>query len=81
MDAGGNLYGTTFQDGLHSLGSVFKLTNSGGSWTYDSFHDFAGGSDGELPLSNLVSDSSGNLYGTTALGGGNGAGVIMEITP
>jgi uncharacterized repeat protein (TIGR03803 family) len=81
MDTGGNLYGTTFQDGLHLLGAVFKLTQSGGRWTYSSFHDFTGGSDGELPLSNLVFDSSGNLYGTGALGGANGAGVVVEITP
>ena len=81
MDTGGNLYGTTFQDGLHLLGAVFKLTQSGGRWTYSSFHDFTGGSDGELPLSNLVFDSSGNLYGTGALGGANGEGVVVEITP
>jgi uncharacterized repeat protein (TIGR03803 family) len=81
MDAAGNLYGTTFQDGLHLLGAAFKLTHSEGRWTYSSFHDFTGGSDGELPLSNLVFDSSGNLYGTGALGGANGNGVVVEITP
>ncbi len=82
MDADGNLYGTTFQDGLYLFGSVFKLTHSGGDWTYNSFHDFTGGTRWRDSLvSNLVFDSSGNLYGTAALGGVNGFGVIVEITP
>ena len=81
MDADGNLYGTTFQDGLHLFGSVFKLTHSGGDWTYNSFHDFTDGLDGGFPFSNLVFDSSGNLYGTGALGGVNGYGVVVEVTP
>jgi uncharacterized repeat protein (TIGR03803 family) len=81
MDSGGNLYGTTFEDGLHGLGAAFKLAHSGGRWVYSSFHDFTGGSDGELPLSSLVFDSSGNLYGTGSLGGANGDGVVVEITP
>ena len=29
----------------------------------------------------LVLDSAGNLYGTTAVGGAYGYGVIWEITP
>lgn len=43
-------------------------------------HKFTGGSDGSVPLSTLVFDSSGNLYGTTQAGG-NGYGVVFEITP
>lgn len=81
MDTSGNLYGTTFQDGLHLFGSAFKLTRSGGGWTYSSFHDFTDGLDGGYPLSTLVFDSTGNLYGTAALGGSHGAGVIVGITP
>jgi uncharacterized repeat protein (TIGR03803 family) len=81
VDAAGNLYGTTGQDGAYRVGSGFKLTHSQGSWTYTSFHDFTGGSDGELPLSNLVFDSSGKMYGTAAYGGANGYGVVVEITP
>ena len=80
MDAGGNLYGTTGGDGTYRFGSVFKLTPEGGGWTYTSLHDFTGGSDGNLPRSNLVFDSSGNLYGT-AYGGVDGKGVVFQITP
>jgi uncharacterized repeat protein (TIGR03803 family) len=82
MDGAGNLYGTTVCDGANNAGSVFKLTASGNSWTYRSLHDFTGGSDGDLPYSNVVFDSNGNLYGTASQGGANnGRGVVWEITP
>ena len=81
MDASGNLYGTTFQDGVHLFGSVFKLAPSGGGWQSTSLHDFTDGLDGGFPFSNLVFDSSGNLYGTAALGGARGYGVVVQITP
>jgi uncharacterized repeat protein (TIGR03803 family) len=81
MDGAGNLYGTTRCDGAHEFGSVFKLTNTGGSWTYSSLHDFTGGSDGGYPISNVVFDASGNIYGTAYQGGADGYGVVWEITP
>jgi uncharacterized repeat protein (TIGR03803 family) len=81
MDGAGNLYGTTYQDGDYIAGSVFELTPSQGGWTYSSLHDFMGGNDGALPVSNVVFDSSGNLFGTAGYGGINGYGVIWEITP
>ena len=33
MDNSGNLYGTTFNGGSDSMGTVFELTPPGGSWT------------------------------------------------
>jgi uncharacterized repeat protein (TIGR03803 family) len=33
------------------------------------------------PVSSLVSDASGNLYGTTAYSGANGAGTVFELSP
>jgi uncharacterized repeat protein (TIGR03803 family) len=81
MDVGGSLYDTTQCDGANNLGSVFKLTNSGGSWTYSSLHDFTLGDDGGSPASSVILDTSGNLYGTTSYGGTKGQGVIWEITP
>jgi|SRR5271157_220116 len=82
MDGAGNLYGTTYCDGANNLGSVFKLTpSSGNNWTYTSLHDFTGGSDGGSPISNVVFDTSGNLYGTASAGGSQGLGVVWEITP
>ena len=80
-DSAGNLYGTTYLDGRYGWGNVFKLSPSGGGWTYTSLHDFTGGSDGAAPRCRLVFDSNGNLYGTASSGGGIGYGVVFEITP
>ncbi len=81
MDAAGNLYGTTFYVGAHHCGSVFKLTNSNGNYTFTSLYDFNCGNDGANPLGGLVMDRSGNLYGSTENGGSAGLGVVFEITP
>jgi uncharacterized repeat protein (TIGR03803 family) len=81
MDSSGNLYGTTISDGANGYGAVFKLTQSNGSWSYTSLHDFTGGSDGGNPYCDLVFDASGNLYGTASTGGAFGAGVVFQITP
>ena len=81
MDAAGNLYGTTRCDGANRMGNIFKLTPSSGGWTYTALHDFSGGDDGAYPLSNVIMDASGNLYGTASAGGSQGHGVVWEITP
>lgn len=79
FDSAGNLYGTATYDGAYGLGSVFKLTPSNGGWTYTDLHDF-NRSDGAVPISSVLIDASGNLYGTTSEGGFN-EGVVWEITP
>jgi uncharacterized repeat protein (TIGR03803 family) len=88
MDASGNLYGTTYCDGANGLGNVFELSPCGsGCWVYTDLYDFTGGSDGKYPISNVVLDTVGNLYGTASYGGnlsdcnGTGCGVVWEITP
>jgi uncharacterized repeat protein (TIGR03803 family) len=80
-DAAGNLYGTTLLDGAYGQGNVFKLTPSGGGWTYTDLYDFTGGSDGGQPISNVTIDANGHLYGTTYQGGTSNVGVAWEITP
>jgi len=72
FDAAGNLYGTTMGGGdASSDGTVFQLTPpaQGGPWTETVLYRFAGGADGKAPLSGLVFDKVGNLYGTTLFGG------------
>jgi len=81
IDAAGNLYGTWVNAGSYGLGSVFKLTPSNGGWSYTSLHDFTGGIDGSYPISGVVMDANGNLFGGTLEGGEYGAGVLFEITP
>jgi len=82
MDAAGSLYGTTQgYPPAGDYGTVFKLTHSSSGWKETVLHRFTGGADGEVPYSTLVFDSSGNLYGTTKLGGIFNCGLVFEITP
>ena len=85
IDSKGNLYGTTLNGGVDYEGTVFELTpNSDGSWTEQVIHSFSGfngTSDGALPFGGLTSDSKGNLYGTTDVGGPNYDGTVFELSP
>jgi uncharacterized repeat protein (TIGR03803 family) len=85
MDAAGDLYGTTNEGGVSNFGAVFKLTPSENGWTYTSLYDFcpSGGPcpDGSFPLSTVVFDSEGNLYGTTSNGGMYDGGTAWKIIP
>lgn len=87
IDGVGNLYGATVYDGAYGRGNVFKLTRQNGSWSYTSLHDFTAGSDGAAPVSKILIDSQGNLYGSATYGGlqnancSGGCGVIFKITP
>ena len=69
MDDLGNLYGTTSTGGNTgaNAGAVFEVVKgSGAIMVLASFDDPIGG---QQPLGRLVMDGSGNLYGTTSLGG------------
>jgi uncharacterized repeat protein (TIGR03803 family) len=81
FDPAGDILGTTASDGGSTTGTVYKLTNSGGSWGYSTLYNFAGGDDGKYPLSGVVADSAGNLYGTTSEGGSGNAGTVYELSP
>jgi uncharacterized repeat protein (TIGR03803 family) len=81
IDSAGNLYGTTSGDTAHNYGSAFKLAPVGATWTYNTLHNFSGGSDGGTPLSTMLLDGNGNLYGTASVGGSSSDGVIYRIAP
>jgi uncharacterized repeat protein (TIGR03803 family) len=74
----GNLYGTTSVGGAYSYGTVFELTQLGAETVLWSFGD---GTDGANPVSGVVRDAKGNLYGTTEYGGDYGKGTVFELTP
>jgi uncharacterized repeat protein (TIGR03803 family) len=81
-DAAGNLFGTTVDGGdltctpPYGCGTLFKL-NKVGEETIE--HKFTGQHDGYGPEPLLVEDPTGNLYGTTYIGGESGLGTVFKL--
>jgi uncharacterized repeat protein (TIGR03803 family) len=96
-DKAGNLYGVTSIGGNGNCsdfgggggcGAVYELSppaKLGGAWTETVLYNFQGGADGDEVIGSLIFDAKGNLYGTSALGGGGtctyGCGTIFELVP
>jgi uncharacterized repeat protein (TIGR03803 family) len=78
-DATGALYGTTEGGGLwpNFPGTVFRVDSEG---VESVLYSFQGGPDGAIPVANLLRDSAGNLYSTTAQGGASGSGTVFALT-
>jgi uncharacterized repeat protein (TIGR03803 family) len=80
-DKAGNVYGTTSTGGGSAscspdgCGTVFELSPSAAGWTKTVLYNFSGLNDGAIPMGSLTIDASGNLYGTTELGGSADQGV------
>jgi len=82
QDAAGNLYGATTQDGANGGGTVFELSPSNGSWTFQTIYSFTGTAGSQVgPYANLTLDNAGNLYGTTYLDGRYGWGNVFKLSP
>lgn len=99
-DSAGNYYGSAFWGGSYNstngcqyygCGVIFKLSPDGlGGWTQTVIYTFTGGADGGSPVSPLIFDAIGNLYGTTWQGGTGatncpdlpvGCGVVFKLSP
>ncbi len=87
FDKAGNLYGTTAYGGsdnacFSGCGTIFKLTPlSNGRWKETILHFFHLDQSGYAPFAAVVLDEAGNVYGTTAWGGVNNAGVVFKLSP
>jgi uncharacterized repeat protein (TIGR03803 family) len=58
---------------------VFELAPDG---TETVLHTFAGApDDGALPISGVIADKQGNLYGTTEEGGASNDGTVFMLAP
>jgi uncharacterized repeat protein (TIGR03803 family) len=77
----GFLYGTAPSGGRSAtvgqsaLGVVYRMDKSGGFTVLRSFS----GADGRTPLAALLQAANGLLYGSTALGGASGLGVLFGM--
>jgi len=75
-DSAGNFYGTTNYGGPGGWGVVYKLDPCGRETV---LYSFTNGTDGGQPLSGVIRDSDGNLYGTTPAGGTASQGVVYKV--
>lgn len=94
FDSSGAIYGTTQYGGnvncdsyapkrdIYGCGTVFRLIkNSDNSWSETVLHSFLI-TDGGFPVANVIFDSAGSLYGTTASGPGLcGCGTVFRLSP
>ena len=81
FDSAGNLIGVAESGGTKDDGVIFQLTRSGDSWTESVLYNFdSQGNGGYAPQAGLVSDASGNFYGSTVASSGY-SGVIFELSP
>jgi hypothetical protein len=88
-DSAGNIYGTTEGGGQYGFGTVFKLSRVNGIWQKTTLHSFPGGVGGWQPMTGVVVDKHGNVFGATYYGGKTGGetckqqgcGVVFEIMP
>jgi len=93
FDTAGNLYGTTSLFGHKpccDAGTAFELTPGAGGWSETLLYSFRldDYNSGDEPYAGLIFDASGNLYGTTYMGGayrkpcgGAGCGTVFQLTP
>ncbi|MBV9990085.1 MAG: hypothetical protein JOZ72_02225 [Alphaproteobacteria bacterium] len=87
QDAAGNLFGTASAGGASgTAGVAFELVANEAhtAWTYKVIHDFCSAdacSDGAGPVSGVIIDTAGNLYGTALGGGANNGGVVYKLSP
>jgi uncharacterized repeat protein (TIGR03803 family) len=85
MSESGELYGTTFFDGLGGAGTVFELkppSSPGGTWGFSLLYSFTNANgDGGGPSAGVVIGPNGSIYGVTQNGGANGFGTVFELKP
>ena len=76
LDSSGDLFGTTYQGGANSDGTVFEIVH--GTTAITTIASF-NGDDGANPQGGVTLDSSGDLFGTAYAGGIGGTGAVFEI--
>ena len=76
-DANGDLFGLMITGGANTLGTIVEFPAGGGPAV--TLANFSGGAGGAHPGGVLLVDASGNLFGTTLLGGANNTGTVFEL--
>ena len=76
VDGSGNVFGTTNLGGSGDRGTLFEILNGTSTVTTLALFD---ATTGYSPNGGLTPDTSGNLFGTTQLGGPGGEGTVVEL--
>lgn len=80
LDGSTPVFVTSFGIGASVYGAITVLRpNPSGPWTRISEYNFAGQPDGAAPFGPVVADQSGNLYGTTYVGGVYNQGTVYRL--
>src|SRR5262249_52770994 len=84
MDQSGNIYGVTYAGGKHGKGLVFELVPNATKTKYTehilkNFCAKANCTDGAHPVSGLILDVDGRLYGTASEGGKFNGGIAFRL--
>jgi len=78
------IYGTTSAGGVGGGGTVYRLTEAqpnSGQWRLSVLHSFTlGSAEGWAPMTGVIADAAGNLYGTT-YSGGQDCGTVFKLSP
>ncbi len=79
-DAAGNLFGTTASGGANGDGTVFEIAKAGAGYasTPTTLFNFDSAT-GASPVSGLIADTAGDLFGATPSGGAYGYGTVFEL--
>ncbi len=80
----GNFYGTTSSGGTNEVGTVYRMTPTGGLAVLHSFCSETGCTSGWIPKG-LIQATDGNFYGVTASGGDStncaaGCGTVFRLS-
>jgi uncharacterized repeat protein (TIGR03803 family) len=83
LDSSGNLYGATSVGGVGGGGTIFKLTPSGGAYTFSVLYSFTAACNGLCgpTLGAVTLDAAGSIYGTTFAQGAQNQGSAFELSP
>jgi uncharacterized repeat protein (TIGR03803 family) len=90
LDSKGNIYGCAVQGGTYDDGGIFMLTppaTPGGAWTETIIASFGNVPGGPIAFGAsygcgvTLDSATGQLLGTTVLGGTSNKGTIFELTP
>lgn len=75
------VYGGATLGGNANHGTIFQLVPQPGAWKETTLYNFQGGSDGGLPVGQLLVDAAGHLYGTTYAGQQPDNGTVFRLSP